>query len=91
MLFNLFAVQSWCKLYRRRRVGVPTYEGSGSHMYQGQRYRFLVIPRYGVDVGKLFASQGKKLSTKLVNGLAVQMVLIYCNFSPYTITIIDNS
>ncbi|XP_051153821.1 serine/threonine-protein kinase VRK1-like [Leptopilina boulardi] len=67
-------IQSWCKSYGRRRIGVPTYEGSGSHIYQNQRYRFLVIPRYGIDVGKLFVSYGRKLSTKLVNGLAVQML-----------------
>lgn len=46
-------------------------------MYQGQKYRFLVIPRYGIDIGKLFVSNGRKLPTKLVNRLAVQMVFNY--------------
>lgn len=67
-------VESWCKTQRKRRIGVPTYEGSGSHVYQGQRYRFLVIPRYGIDIGKLFISNNRKLPTRLVNNLAVQMV-----------------
>ncbi|XP_043489088.1 serine/threonine-protein kinase VRK1-like isoform X2 [Polistes fuscatus] len=67
-------IESWCKTQRKRRIGVPTYEGSGSHFYNGQRYRFLVIPRYGIDIGKLFILNNRKLPTKLVNNLAVQML-----------------
>ncbi|KOX73968.1 Serine/threonine-protein kinase VRK1 [Melipona quadrifasciata] len=67
-------IDSWCKSQGKRRIGVPTYEGSGSHMHQGQKYRFLVIPRYGIDIGKLFISNGRKLPVKLVNRLAVQML-----------------
>lgn len=48
-------------------------------MYRGQKYRFLVIPRYGIDVGKLFVSSGRKLPIKLVNRLAIQMVFKYSN------------
>ncbi|XP_018368148.1 PREDICTED: serine/threonine-protein kinase VRK1-like [Trachymyrmex cornetzi] len=67
-------IKSWCESQGKKIIGVPTYEGSGSHFYGGQRYRFLVIPRYGVDIGKLFLSHRKKLPTKLVNTLAVQML-----------------
>ena len=67
-------IDGWCKSQGKKRIGVPTYEGSGSHTYQGEKYRFLVIPRYGIDIGKLFVSNGKKLPTKLVNRLAVQML-----------------
>ncbi|XP_066597581.1 serine/threonine-protein kinase VRK1-like isoform X2 [Prorops nasuta] len=67
-------IDSWCKSQDKRRVGVPSYEGSGSHVYRDQRFRFLVIPRYGIDIGKFFLSQNRKLSTKLVNNLAIQML-----------------
>lgn len=67
-------IDTWCKSQGKRRIGVPTYEGSGSHIYRGQKYRFLVIPRYGIDIGKLFISNGRKLPIKLVNRLAVQML-----------------
>ncbi|KAL0116529.1 hypothetical protein PUN28_009888 [Cardiocondyla obscurior] len=67
-------IKSWCESQGKRKIGVPTYEGSGSHIYRGQRYRFLIIPRYGIDIGKLFLSHRKKLPTKLVNTLAVQML-----------------
>lgn len=67
-------IDSWCKSQGKKRIGVPTYEGSGSHVYEGEKYRFLVIPRYGIDIGKLFLSNGRKLPTKLVNKLAVQML-----------------
>lgn len=74
VLIFFFTVKSWCESQRKRKIGVPTYEGSGSHVYRNQRYRFLVIPRYGIDIGKLFLSHRRKLPTRLVNTLAVQMV-----------------
>ncbi|KZC09945.1 Serine/threonine-protein kinase VRK1 [Dufourea novaeangliae] len=67
-------IENWCKSQGKRRIGVPTYEGSGSHIYGGQKYRFLVIPRYGIDIGKLFLSNGRQLPMKLVNRLTVQML-----------------
>ncbi|XP_043281198.1 serine/threonine-protein kinase VRK1-like [Venturia canescens] len=67
-------IDTWCQSQGKERIGVPTYEGSGSHFYQGKRYRFLVIPRYGTDVGKLFLSYDRKLPTKIVNSLAIQML-----------------
>lgn len=73
-LFKIFTVDDWCKDQNLLQVGIPTYEGSGSHVYRDERYRFLVIPRYGSDVGKLFLANGRKLSNKFINSLAVQMV-----------------
>ncbi|XP_012250940.2 serine/threonine-protein kinase VRK1-like isoform X2 [Athalia rosae] len=67
-------IEDWCKQQRVGRVGVPPYQGAGSHTYKGQRYRFLVLPRYGVDVNKLFLSRGRKLPERLVYSLAVQMI-----------------
>ncbi|XP_015518209.1 serine/threonine-protein kinase VRK1 [Neodiprion lecontei] len=67
-------IESWCKQQRIRRVGVPTYEGSGSHVFRGQRYRFLVLPRYRIDVNKLFLARGRKLHARTVYALAVQML-----------------
>ncbi|XP_076237085.1 serine/threonine-protein kinase VRK1 isoform X2 [Calliopsis andreniformis] len=67
-------IDNWCELHGKKRIGVPQYEGSGSHIYRGQKYRFLVIPRYGIDIGKLFISNGRKLPLKFVNRLAVQML-----------------
>lgn len=67
-------IESWCKSQGKRKIGIPTYEGSGSYVYRDQRYRFLVIPRYGIDIGTLFSSHRRKLPTKLVNTLAIQML-----------------
>ncbi|CAD6223112.1 GSCOCG00005400001-RA-CDS [Cotesia congregata] len=67
-------IKDYCQSQKISRIGIPTYEGAGSHVWKGERFRFLVIPRYGVDVGKLFVSSGRKLHTKLVNNLAVQML-----------------
>lgn len=68
------SVDNWCQEQNLLQVGIPSYEGSGSHIYRNEKYRFLVIPRYGLDVGKLFLSNGRKLSEKFINSLAVQMV-----------------
>lgn len=74
MVFFFVLVDNWCKSQKINRIGIPTYQGSGSHVYKNERFRFLVIPRYGIDVGKLFQSNGRKLPMKFVNNLAVQMV-----------------
>ncbi|XP_011300000.1 serine/threonine-protein kinase VRK1 [Fopius arisanus] len=67
-------IKKWCDSQSLSRIGIPSYEGSGSHIYKGERFRFLVIPRYGIDVGQLFQNYGRKLPTKLVNNLAGQML-----------------
>lgn len=70
-----FPVEDWCEAQGISHVGVPSYEGSGSHCYKEERYRFLVIPRYGTDVGKIFISNGRRLPVNLINSLAIQMVI----------------
>ncbi|XP_034948889.1 serine/threonine-protein kinase VRK1-like [Chelonus insularis] len=67
-------IEDYCNSRKINKIGIPTYEGSGSHVWKGERFRFLVIPRYGIDVGKLFLSSGRKLPTKFVNHVAVQML-----------------
>ncbi|KAL7294524.1 hypothetical protein TKK_0012054 [Trichogramma kaykai] len=67
-------IEDWCESQNLRQVGIPTYEGSGSHHFNGARYRFLVIPRYGIDVDKIFRSNGRKLSKKIISSLSVQML-----------------
>ncbi|KAK0082161.1 hypothetical protein PV326_007312 [Microctonus aethiopoides] len=67
-------IDNWCKTQQINRISIPTYEGSGSYVFKGEKFRFLVIPRYGIDVGKLFLSNGRKLPTVLVNNLAIQML-----------------
>jgi hypothetical protein len=35
-------------------LGMPCHRGSGSHMVNGEKYRFLVMDRFGSDLQKIF-------------------------------------
>lgn len=70
-----------------KHVGLSPYIGSGSHVYRGEKYRFLVLERFGQDLGKLFLQNGRSFPLKTVLYLGIQIVsickqsnlLILCN------------
>ena len=35
-------------------LGMPCHRGSGSHLVKGEKYRFLVMDRFGSDLQKIF-------------------------------------
>lgn len=59
-----------------KHVGLSPYIGSGSHVYRGEKYRFLVLERFGQDLGKLFLQNGRRFPLKTVLYLGIQIVSI---------------
>lgn len=55
-------------------LGMPLYFGNGSHDYKGEKYRYLVLERYGKDVWTLFKDAGRSFSKATVFQLGLQMV-----------------
>ena len=55
-------------------LGVPVHRGSGSHMFKGDKYRFLVMDRYGKDLQAIFQSGKKLFSDKVAFNLAIKIV-----------------
>lgn len=55
------------------QLGMPAFIGSGSHDYNGKKYRFLVMNKFGKDVGK-FLAELKKLPSATVFKLGIQLL-----------------
>lgn len=58
-----------------RHLGVPRYIASGSHTTNGQKYRFLVIERFGSDLQRILDhSEGGRFNDKTVCEVALQVL-----------------
>lgn len=64
--------------YRKSRgltnLGMPVHRGSGSHKFKNERYRFLVMDRYGRDLEHLFQSGQRPFSLQTAFNLAIKIV-----------------
>lgn len=67
-------IDAWVAKNGVKALGMPYYVGGGSHFYNGERYRFLVLPRFGQDVQKLFLKNHRKLHVKTAFTLASYIV-----------------
>jgi vaccinia related kinase len=47
------------KASRVKHVGLSSYIRSGSHVYRGQKYSFLVLDRCGEDLDQVFVQSGR--------------------------------
>jgi vaccinia related kinase len=66
-------IDEWKRSRMLKHVGLSRYIGSGSHVYGGNKYRFLVLDRHGQDIDKLFVQSGK-FSLKTVCYLGIQIL-----------------
>lgn len=62
-------------------LGMPLYFGNGSHDFKGEKYRYLVLERYGKDVWSLFKDAGCAFSTAAVFQLGLQMVRLCAHYT----------
>lgn len=54
--------------------GMPVYYGSGSHEYNNEKYRFLVMKRFGSDLLSLFNQNNKQFPVDTVFKIGLQIV-----------------
>ncbi|XP_013178546.1 PREDICTED: uncharacterized protein LOC106125765 [Papilio xuthus] len=87
-------VKTWCQEKKLKRLGMPTYIASGSFTEEstGIKYRFLVLPRYDIDLQKIIA-RTRTLDLKNVLVLSIQIldVLEYLHNQGYTHSDIKSS
>ncbi|XP_069363230.1 uncharacterized protein [Maniola hyperantus] len=87
-------VKAWRLQNKRKRLGMPIYIASGSFTDEnaGVKYRFLVLPRYDVDLQKVI-SRTKVLDLRNVLVIAIQIldVLEYLHNKGYTHSDIKSS
>ncbi|PNF16722.1 hypothetical protein B7P43_G00858 [Cryptotermes secundus] len=67
-------IDKWKKGRNLKHLGLPRYMGSGSHVYRGEKYRFLVLERCGQDLGKLFLESGRRFPVKTVYYIGIQIL-----------------
>lgn len=78
-------IEEWMKEKKLKRFGMPKYLGSGSFVHDDQKYRFMVIERFGSDLQKIIDQHNKKFSFKTVYqvGLEIIDVLEYIHSKGY--------
>ncbi|CAG9829101.1 unnamed protein product [Diabrotica balteata] len=57
-----------------KTFGMPVYHGSGSHELNGEKYRFLVMEKFGTDLWKTFLENDRHFPAATVFKLAVQLL-----------------
>ncbi|XP_026322721.1 serine/threonine-protein kinase VRK1-like [Hyposmocoma kahamanoa] len=67
-------IAKYIKEKKLSSLGMPTYFGNGSHEYNGEKYRYLVLERYGKDLWSLFKDCGRIFPTTTVFQLGLQMI-----------------
>lgn len=76
LTLDLFSVKEWMSKCSLKSLGVPKFIASGQHESNGQKYRFMVIQRFGTDLQKLFEENGKQFPVHTVFLLGLKLV---CN------------
>lgn len=80
-MHSFFVVEDYKRRNNLESLGMPSYVASGNHDCKGQKYRFMVIPRYGQDLHKFIQEKpGKRLGVRAVQALSLQIVRIFTNF-----------
>lgn len=67
-------IDDWMKELKLKRFGMPKYLGSGSFDYNNQKYRFMVMERFGSDLQKILEQHNKKFSFKTVYQIGLEIV-----------------
>ncbi|XP_037085683.1 serine/threonine-protein kinase VRK1-like [Pollicipes pollicipes] len=78
-------IDAWRRQQGLKRLGMPRFVASGSVEYGGQRYRFMVIDRFGTDLQKLLNKNGARfpMATVLLIGVQVLDTLEYVHSREY--------
>ncbi|RZC38781.1 serine/threonine-protein kinase VRK1, partial [Asbolus verrucosus] len=66
-------IEEWKKQKKLNSLGMPHYVASGSHMHKGERYRFLILPRFDKDLEKILQDK-KMLNLKTVFTISSQII-----------------
>ena len=53
---------------------MPVHCGSGSHTFKGDKYRFLIMERFGKDLQKIFQTGKKKFPPKAAYTIAIKVL-----------------
>lgn len=71
---KLADIESFKRNNGLKMLGMPVYYGSGSLEYKDEKYRFLVMDKFGSDLHKLYLENGKEFPTDTVFKLGIQIM-----------------
>ena len=67
-------IDAWQKARGLKRFGMPGYIGSGSFDHGGQKFRFMVIERFGTDLQKLLEQNNNRFPMPTILHIGIQVV-----------------
>lgn len=67
-------VDKFKKDHKLKHLGMPIFIGAGSQDVEEMKHRFLVMPRYGRDIWKIFLEQNRKFPLHTVYRLGIQLI-----------------
>lgn len=67
-------IDNWVKSKKLKYLGVPKYIAHGMHQRDKENYRFMIMPRFGTDLQKIFEGCGKQFSKETVLALGLRML-----------------
>lgn len=68
------SVEEFQKARKLTSFGMPCLRGNGSHVYKDDKYRFLVMDRFGKDLQKVFQTGKKRFSDQVTYNLAIKII-----------------
>ncbi|XP_017784851.1 PREDICTED: serine/threonine-protein kinase VRK1-like isoform X2 [Nicrophorus vespilloides] len=75
---KLDLIKNWMLKTGTNHLGMPFYVASGSHLVQSTKYRFLILPRYQMDLEQILQEKTKfNLKTVLLISIQILDVLQY--------------
>ncbi|XP_039756567.1 serine/threonine-protein kinase VRK1 [Pararge aegeria] len=73
---NRADMEKFMKDRKLSTLGMPLFYGHGSHEYKGEKYRYLVLERYGQNIWSLFVQNGRTIPVHTVFLLGLQMLYV---------------
>lgn len=70
----LCLVEAFRKAKGLKSLGIPHFVSHGSHELNDIKHRFLVMPRYGKDIWKIYKENDCQLPEHTIYRLSLQMV-----------------
>lgn len=93
LLKFVFSVNAFKQEKKLKSFGMPFYLGSGSHEFNGEKYRFVVTEHFGTDLWKTFLENNEIFPPTTVFKIGTQIVSkiqISCYYSGCDVAVIKS-
>lgn len=69
-------INRWKAQRHQKCLGIPHYIASGTHLTRGNKYRFLIMPRYNSDLESILSTHGQRFNLKTAVTISLQLLNI---------------